>query len=514
MQENKDNRNKTGEETEQLSLNDDRRVQVLSPGTLVAKRFFRNRLAIVGLSVLVVMFVFSFLGGAVSPHGQDELFYRVEYMNKEYVGVSENSEYRYLKFGDDYSSVLQAQTVLAIQKKADSFTYKDAEYGVVQEGDGLYSIYSGNTLIGAAYLDIVQAEDSSVTFSAEFQYNALKAYVAGGGDFKADGGSYSVDADGIITQGSEGIAALSRYVVQSRTSGTVISTGFREALMEALDAGLEAFDYTENGETAEYTVVYDAYTRIWSVNQETATRVLDTYASPTGTHWLGTDRNGMDMLTRLMYGGRVSLIIGFIVVLISSVLGIIMGGISGYFGSWVDNLVMRIVDIFYCIPSMPLLIILGAAMDGMRVDPQVRMFYLMLLLGFLGWPSIARMVRGQILSLREQEFMTATEACGISVSRRIFKHLIPNVIPQLIVICTMSLGSTIITEATLSFLGLGVKFPFASWGNIINDVSNSYVLTNYWFVWIPAGVCLMLTVLAFNFVGDGLRDAFDPKMKR
>ena len=163
---------------------------------------------------------------------------------------------------------------------------------------------------------------------------------------------------------------------------------------------------------------------------------------------------------------------------------------------------------------MPLLIILGAAMDGMRVDPQVRMFYLMLLLGFLGWPSIARMVRGQILSLREQEFMTATEACGISVSRRIFKHLIPNVIPQLIVICTMSLGSTIITEATLSFLGLGVKFPFASWGNIINDVSNSYVLTNYWFVWIPAGVCLMLTVLAFNFVGDGLRDAFDPKMKR
>ena len=322
MQENKDNRNKTGEETEQLSLNDDRRVQVLSPGTLVAKRFFRNRLAIVGLSVLVVMFVFSFLGGAVSPHGQDELFYRVEYMNKEYVGVSENSEYRYLKFGDDYSSVLQAQTVLAIQKKADSFTYKDAEYGVVQEGDGLYSIYSGNTLIGAAYLDIVQAEDSSVTFSAEFQYNALKAYVAGGGDFKADGGSYSVDADGIITQGSEGIAALSRYVVQSRTSGTVISTGFREALMEALDAGLEAFDYTENGETAEYTVVYDAYTRIWSVNQETATRVLDTYASPTGTHWLGTDRNGMDMLTRLMYGGRVSLIIGFIVVLISSVLEI------------------------------------------------------------------------------------------------------------------------------------------------------------------------------------------------
>ena len=242
--------------------------------------------------------------------------------------------------------------------------------------------------------------------------------------------------------------------------------------------------------------------------------MFDTYSAPSKEHWLGTDRNGMDMLTRLMYGGRVSLIIGFIVVLIETFLGVIMGGISGYFGGWVDNLIMRLVDIFYCIPSMPIIIILGAAMDAMRVDPQIRMLYLMLILGFLGWAGVARLVRGQILSLREQEFMTATEACGIRVSRRIFKHLIPNVIPQLIVTCTMGLGSTILTEATLSFLGLGVKFPFASWGNIINDVNDTFVLTNYWFIWIPAGVLLLLTVLAFNLVGDGLRDAFDPKMKR
>ena len=222
----------------------------------------------------------------------------------------------------------------------------------------------------------------------------------------------------------------------------------------------------------------------------------------------------MDMMTRLMYGGRVSLVIGFIVEIISTVLGVILGGLSGYFGKWVDMLIMRIVDVFYCIPSMPIIIILGAAMDNTGVDPQIRMIYLMLILGFLGWPGMARLVRGQILSLREQEFMTATEACGISVSRRIFRHLVPNVIPQLIVSCTMGLGGTIITEATLSFLGLGVKFPFASWGNIINDVNNTFVLQNYWFIWIPAGVLLLLTVLAFNLVGDGLRDAFDPKMKR
>ena len=191
-----------------------------------------------------------------------------------------------------------------------------------------------------------------------------------------------------------------------------------------------------------------------------------------------------------------------------------MGGVSGYFGKQVDNLIMRIVDVFYCIPSLPIIIILGSVMDALRVNPALRMTYLMLILGFLGWPGMARLVRGQVLLFREQEFMIATEATGLSVQRRIFKHLVPNVIPQLIVSMTMGLGDTIITEATLSFLGLGVKFPFASWGNIMNDVNNTFVLTNYWFVWIPAGVLLLLTVLAFNLVGDGLRDAFDPRMKR
>ena len=293
-----------------------------------------------------------------------------------------------------------------------------------------------------------------------------------------------------------------------------LSRDFKESAVAAVESGAAEFKYTSDDGEHDYVIAYDPAAKVWSIQQETETYVFDAYSYPTKEHPLGTDKNGMDMLTRLMYGGRVSLVIGFIVVAISAFLGVVMGGVSGYFGGWVDNLIMRAVDVFYCIPSTPILIILGATMDAMRVDPTVRMLYLMLILGFLGWAGIARLVRGQILSLREQEFMTATEACGISVSRRIFRHLIPNVIPQLIVTCTMSLGSTILTEATLSFLGLGVKFPFASWGNIINDVNNTYVLTNYWFIWIPAGVCLLMTVLAFNLVGDGLRDAFDPRMKR
>ena len=308
---------------------------------------------------------------------------------------------------------------------------------------------------------------------------------------------------------------VSRLVVSAADSSVVVTRDFKNRLEEAIDDNAAKFNYTDaEGNEAEYDIVYDASTKVWSVKQMTETYVYDRYAAPSKEHWLGTDTNGMDMLTRLMYGGRVSLIIGFIVVVIEASLGILMGGISGYFGGWIDNIIMRIVDVFYCIPSMPVIIIIGAAMDAMRVDSWKRMMYLMLILGFLGWPSIARLVRGQILSLREQEFMLATEACGIKIWHRIFRHLIPNVIPQLIVTCTMGLGSTILTEATLSFLGLGVKYPFASWGNIINDVNNAYVMTNYLFIWIPAGVCLLLTVLGFNFVGDGLRDAFDPKMKR
>ena len=376
--------------------------------------------------------------------------------------------------------------------KDESFTYKGVTYTVTEEGESLYSASRGDTLLAVAYKDIVNPSVTGEKFSFAFTFNAMKAHANGETEFTADGKTYALDDGSVMLDGEE-IAYISRYVIQSKVAGTVIPKEFKERVIEAADKGETEIEYVnENGETREIQLEYDPAKYQWSIKEGTATRVFDDYSFPTSEHWLGTDKNGMDMLTRLMYGGRV----------------------SGYFGGWVDNLIMRIVDIFYCIPSTPLIIILGAAMDGMRVDPQVRMLYLMLILGFLGWPGIARLVRGQILSLREQEFMTATEACGISVSRRIFRHLIPNVIPQLIVNCTMSLGSTIITEATLSFLGLGVKFPFASWGNIMNDVSNSYVLTEYWFIWIPAGICLMLTVLGFNFVGDGLRDAFDPKMKR
>ena len=242
--------------------------------------------------------------------------------------------------------------------------------------------------------------------------------------------------------------------------------------------------------------------------------VIDMYAPISSEHMLGTDGDGFDVLSRIMYGGRVSLLVGFVVVFLETFLGVVMGGLAGYYGGWVDMLIMRLVDIFYCLPSLPIMIILGAMMDAMRMDTYLRLLIMMVALGIMGWAGVARLVRGQILMLRDQEFMVATEATGIRVKDRIAHHLVPNIMPQLIVQATMGMGGVILTESTLSFLGLGVKHPLATWGTIINSVSSASAMQHYAFIWIPVGLLICITVIAFNFVGDGLRDAYDPKSKR
>ncbi|WP_228353688.1 ABC transporter permease [Variimorphobacter saccharofermentans] len=232
------------------------------------------------------------------------------------------------------------------------------------------------------------------------------------------------------------------------------------------------------------------------------------------SHWLGTDADGRDVLTRLMYGGRVSLTVGLVVVLVELIIGVTLGGIAGYYGGKIDMIIMRLVEIFYSIPFIPVMLIISAVMVGYGISPRYKIYIIMLVMGVLYWAGVARMVRGQLLSLREMEFMQAAEATGIRTSRKIFKHLVPNVMPIIIIIATMDLGGIILTESTLSFLGVGIAFPYASWGNMVNAVTNSIILKSFPNIWVPPGICILLTVLAFNFIGDGLRDAYDPKMKR
>ena len=246
-------------------------------------------------------------------------------------------------------------------------------------------------------------------------------------------------------------------------------------------------------------------------------------SKPSATHPLGTDKSGYDVLSRLMYGGRVSLIVSFLAVAIITVLGIIAGGLAGYFGGVIDNIIMRICDILMCLPGIPILLIVGVLLNGWIsegyafISGETRIYFLMIFISCISWPGTARLVRGQILSLREQEYMVAAEAMGYSTFRKIFKHLIPNVMPQLIVQMTLGLGSMIIYESTLSYLGFGVKAPNTAWGTILNlfEEANGFeiAMANP-LIWVPAGLCIVIAVLGFNFVGDGLRDALDPKSRR
>ena len=281
-------------------------------------------------------------------------------------------------------------------------------------------------------------------------------------------------------------------------------------------------DLDESGKT-EYTTNIATYTangQQYTLHQTVEKTMKDNFlAAPSAEHPLGTDNQGYDVLARLMYGGRVSLLVSFMTVILLTVLGVIIGGIAGYFGGAVDNVIMRICDILMCLPGIPILLIISSAMDGWVslgwVEEGMRIYILMLFLTLISWPGTARLVRGQILSLREQEYMVAAEAMGFSISRKIFKHLVPNVMPQLIVQMSLSLGSMILYEATLSYLNMGIKAPYTAWGSMINIITTDpNILQNYLNVWVPAGVCIVIAVLGFNFVGDGLRDALDPKGRR
>lgn len=268
--------------------------------------------------------------------------------------------------------------------------------------------------------------------------------------------------------------------------------------------------------TTTTVTVTDDDGNTYEIQQTIEKEVKDNFLSPPSSeHILGTDNEGYDIFVRLMYGGRISLTVSFIAVFVITILGVVLGGIAGYFGGWIDDVIMRICDILMCLPGIPILLIISTILDAAEVDGKYRIYLLMVYLTLFSWTGTARLVRGQILSLREQEYMVAAEAMGYSTGRKIFKHLVPNVMPQLIVQMSLSLGSMILYEATLSYLNLGVKPPYAAWGTMINIIStNMDILQNHFNVWGPAGICIVIAVLGFNFVGDGLRDALDPKMRR
>lgn len=656
-----------------LALDDTQRVKVLSPGRLVAKRFFKNKLAIFGLAILILMFIFSFIGPLFYPYSQTDIFYKYDYLTIDYANAAERTDavayalsdsaqisskvknslnsyiksmekdgkteavitdddgtqYSIQKLGEKIYSLsadqltetakisqntsiakynrfskkiswnsgitaddgLQKAIENAVSSKSSDFEYNGISYSIKSESKNMYNIirntpeikWSGEnlgddfialamkhsdgtkfTFNGADYRAKAN-DDSSVSVSAiggktivsvlsslvfnvydkaENFSDQVKAGILlsiyDSGKFSYNGKTYSVTKKDsryeIYDESNNEIASLGNFVIKRYSGQDTLSFDFKEKAQQTIYDMLQnnqtssKFVYSlpqmdlqgnyvldENGNTtyADAEITVTKKNNQYVLTCEQVTYLIDIFGRPSSKHIFGTDGDGMDILARMMYGGHISLIVGFIVVFLEVIIGVILGGIAGYFSGWVDTVIMRLVDIFYCIPSLPILIIMGAFFDAIKMNPYERLAWLMVILGILGWAGVARLVRGQILSLREQEFMIAQEATGIKASRRIFRHLVPNIMPQLIVNATMGLGSVIILESTLSFLGLGVKHPLATWGTMINSVaSSSENMIKYAYIWIPVGLLICLTVIAFNFVGDGLRDAFDPKMKQ
>ncbi|MEY7998772.1 ABC transporter permease [Clostridium sp. Mt-5] len=226
---------------------------------------------------------------------------------------------------------------------------------------------------------------------------------------------------------------------------------------------------------------------------------------PSGAHWFGTDKFGRDVFIRILYGARISLTVGYVASLLDIIIGILYGGIAGYFGGKIDNIMMRIVDILYSIP-MTIYVILFMVVFGAGLKSII------IALAVAFWLTMARIVRGEIMSLKQQEFVLAAKTLGASSARIIFKHLIPNCLGPIIVTLTLSVPEAIFTESFLSFIGLGVSAPMASWGTLASDALDGFQLYPLQLFFPSIAICL--TMLAFNLLGDGLRDSLDPKMKK
>ena len=227
-------------------------------------------------------------------------------------------------------------------------------------------------------------------------------------------------------------------------------------------------------------------------------------APPTMEHWLGTDAGGRDLFARILFAGRVSLSVGLVAAGISAVIGTVIGLVSGYAGGWVDNLLQRFTELVMTFPTFFAILIIVSI-----VGPSV--WNIMVVIGVLGWTGKARLVRGQVLSLREMDYVTAARAIGASERRMLFGAILPGVIPYVAVASTLTVAGAILTEASLSFLGIGVQIPTATWGNMMSAAQQIFVLSDMPWVWAPPGTAIGMTVIAVNFLGDGLRDALDPR---
>ncbi len=352
---------------------------------------------------------------------------------------------------------------------------------VTGEAVGLSSYLNGRTIVSAVATSnnvCYLLSDNSLCFAGDFETNAKPVPTLAEGEYwvKIEAGSY--------------------HYTGMTNLGNLYSWGGNSLGQSDSPASVKGASDFHTGSFQNYAVNEDD-------------KVIEKWGLK--GYLFGTDTRGADVFQRLVNGGRMTMTIGAISVIISSIIGILLGCISGYFGGVVDIFLMRVAEIFSAIPFLPFAMILSAVLAQSSMSELSRIAIIMVILGVLSWPGLARLVRGQVLVARENEYVTAAKSMGVKESKIAFKHILPNVISVILVTLTLDFATCMLTESSLSYLGFGVTYPRPTWGNMLNGANNSTIIKNYWWQWFFPALFLAITTICINIVGDTLRDVMDPK---
>lgn len=378
------------------------------------------------------------------------------------------------------------------------------------------------------YYALILMEDGTVTGGQSLTFNRVTAYSTTEGEIKnlrtfmADKKAVDIAATNncyaiVLEDGSMVVFGAAEYgekdvpAIASDEKFVEVDAGTRHFVALTDKGTVVAWGHNDGGQIDVHgTNGVDCYTgakQTYIVNEN------DEVVEKAGFkgYLMGTDNRGRDILTRIVHGGKMTMTIGAVAVLVSTVIAIIVGCLSGYFGGWVDMLLMRFTEICSSIPFLPFAMMLSYVIRTMPIDETTRIFIIMVMLGLLSWTGLARMIRGQVLAEREKEFVTAAKAMGVKENRIAFKHILPNVMSIILVNVTLDFAGCLLTESSLSYLGFGVQQPQPTWGNMLNGANNSIVIQNYWWQWVFPAIFLSIATISINIIGDTLRDVLDPK---
>ena len=378
------------------------------------------------------------------------------------------------------------------------------------------------------YYAIVMFEDGTVTGGQANTFNRVSAYSTSEGtisnlktyladkkavDIAATNNCYAIvlDDGSLVVWGAAEYGEKDVPAIAEGEKFVQVSGGTRHFVALTDQGNVVAWGHNDGGQTDVHgSTASDVYA---CSKQTYLTNDQNEVTEKTGFkgYLMGTDSNGRDILTRIVHGGKMTMTIGAVAVLVSTVIAIIVGCLSGYFGGWVDLLLMRFTEICSSIPFLPFAMMLSYVIRTMPINETTRIFIIMVMLGLLSWTGLARMIRGQVLAEREKEFVTAAQAMGVKEKRIAFKHILPNVMSIILVNVTLDFAGCLLTESSLSYLGFGVQQPQPTWGNMLNGANNSLVIQNYWWQWVFPALFLSIATISINIIGDTLRDVLDPK---